>query len=161
MRKVIRQSPRRVAGRHSSASGEVQQVFCNGWSAGMEMPQETSLPVSPEQVSDCSSPRATTAALRLLERLAPVSQKLGEEGMFLVRLHGQRGQRKRNGERNVIAHGAGGQSASICQMGLIDPDGGFDESAQFRIIEPVLKLKAKPVSHRSRRTSLTWQPSSR
>jgi hypothetical protein len=35
-----------------------------------------------------SSSRATTVALGLIECLAPVGQKLGDEGMFLIRLHG-------------------------------------------------------------------------
>jgi hypothetical protein len=39
-----------------------------------------------------SSSRATTVSLGLIECLAPVGQKLSDEGMFLIRLHGQRGQ---------------------------------------------------------------------
>lgn len=35
-----------------------------------------------------SSTRATPAALGLIECLAPVGQKLGDEGMFLIWLHG-------------------------------------------------------------------------
>ena len=49
---------------------------------------------------------ATTAALGLIERVAPVGQKLGDEGVFLIRLHGQWCQRERDGKRNVVAHGA-------------------------------------------------------
>src|SRR5688572_28012840 len=108
-----------------------------------------------------SSLPSTPAALRLLERLSPACQKLGNEGMFLIRLHGQRRQCECDGERNVIAHGAGCQSTSIGRMRLIDPDGGFDESPQFRIIESVLKLNRKAVSHRSAGTSLTRKRSSR
>ena len=69
--------------------------------------------------------------MRLIERLAPVGEKLGDEGMFMIRLHGQRGQCEGDGERNVIAHGAGHQRSPIGGMGLVDPDGGLDEPAQF------------------------------
>ena len=102
-----------------------------------------------------SSSRATTVSLGLIERLAPVGQKLGDESMLLNRLHGQRGQCKGDGERYVIAHRAGCQGSPIGGMGLIDPDGGFDEPAQFRVIGTVLKLNPKPVPHRSTGTSMT------
>ena len=72
---------------------------------------------------------ATTACLRLVERLAPMGQKLGDEGVFLIRLHGQGGQCERDGEGDMIAHGAGRQRPPIGGMGLVDPDGGFDEPA--------------------------------
>lgn len=74
---------------------------------------------------------ATTVSLGLIERAAPVGQKFGDEGVFLIRLHGQRGQCERDGERDVIAHGAGRQRPPIGRMGLVDPDGGFDEPSQF------------------------------
>ncbi len=102
-----------------------------------------------------SSSGATTVSFGLTKCLAPVGQKLGNEGMFLIRLHGQRGQCEGNGERNVIAHRAGCHRSPIGGMGLIDPDGGFDEPAQFRVIEMVLKLNPKPVSHWSTETSMT------
>jgi hypothetical protein len=47
--------------------------------------------------------------------------------MFLVRLHGKWGEREGDGERNVVAHGARDYRTPIGGMGLIDPDGGFDE----------------------------------
>lgn len=68
-------------------------------------------------------------SLRLIECLAPVGQKLGDEGVFLIWLHGQRGQREGDGERNMIAHRAGRLCTPVGGMGLVDPDGGFDESA--------------------------------
>ena len=47
---------------------------------------------------------ATTVSLGLIECLAPVGQKSGNEGMFLIWLHGQWGQCEGDGERYVIAH---------------------------------------------------------
>ena len=96
-------------------------------------------------------------SLGLIECLTPVGQKLGDEGVFLIWLHGQWGQREGDGERNVIAHRAGCQCSAIGGMGLIDPDGGFDEPAQLRVIGTVLKPNPKPVPHRSTGTSLTWK----
>ena len=67
----------------------------------------------------------------LIKCLTPVGQKFGDEGVFLMRLYGQGGQCERDGERDMIAHGAGRQCPPIGGMGLVDPDGRFDEPAQF------------------------------
>ena len=93
----------------------------------------------------------------LIKCLAPMGQKLGDKGVLLIRFHGQGGQCERDGERNVITHGAGRQCAPIGGMGLVDPDGGFHEPTQFRIIWSVLELNPQSISHWSAGTSMTWE----
>src|SRR3972149_2500022 len=68
------------------------------------------------------------APLLPVERLAPARQEDRDERVLLGRIHGQRRQRHRHRERDVIALRAGGDGASIRRVRLVHPPGGLDEA---------------------------------
>ena len=54
--------------------------------------------------------------------------------MLACRLHRQRGEGERDGDREVVALGAGGRRAAVGRVRLVDPHGGLDQPAQLRVV---------------------------
>jgi 3-isopropylmalate/(R)-2-methylmalate dehydratase small subunit len=98
---------------------------------------------------------AAGARLASLDRRAPAGQERRDERVLLRGIDGERRQRERDGERDMVALGSGGDGAPIRGMCLVDPHRRFNQMRELRLLRPRLEGDAEsvacraPVSHAS------------
>jgi len=65
--------------------------------------------------------------------------------VFVGRLNGQWGKSHRHGQGDMISDGARGQRPAVSGVRAVDPDRGFDQAPEFRILRAVFELNIEPV----------------
>src|SRR5438093_11870942 len=91
------------------------------------------------------------------DRVAPAGEERGHEGVLVRGLDGERGERERRGERDVVAAGARGGGAPIRGVRRVHPHRGLDQASELRVARPFLELDAERVVRRPARSGGTRQ----
>src|SRR5262245_7688820 len=77
---------------------------------------------------------AAGARLASLDRRAPAGEERDDERVLLRGIDGERRERERDGERDVVALGSGDDGAAIRGMRLVDPDGRLDQVRELGLV---------------------------